>query len=146
MAIFLRRDGMELETKEESIEIDDLPAVQVHSIAHDLQNMPEKSNGCQSISPSIKNQVSTTIRKPAQTNDYLPKDSLTIIYFFSCPKNLSSPTMHRSCYRERSSGPLILPSIRKSALCLYENQQLISNQQTSLTRPKGFPSPSLFQG
>ena len=100
-AIFLKKEGMGLETRKETIQIDDLPAVQAPSIIHDLQNMPEKLNECQSILPSIKNWVSTTIRQQAQANNYLPKSgSLTIAYVLSYPKNPSSPIKPRFSYQQ----------------------------------------------
>ena len=64
--------------------MDNLPAVGGPSITHNCQYMPEKMNDYQLISTSIRNQVSTTIRKKAQINDNLPKsDSLTIVYVLS---------------------------------------------------------------
>ena len=134
MAIFLRRDGMELETKQESDQIYDSPAVQAPSIAHDLQNMPEKSNGCQLISQSIKNQVSKTIRQQAQANDYLPKsDSLTIVYILSYPKNPSSPIKPRFSYQQQSSRPWILPAIDKEDSTIFTQKSASDFKSTIIT-------------
>ena len=132
-AIFLKKEGMGLETKKETIQIDDLPAVKAPSFVHNPQYMPEKTNNCQSISPSIKNQVSTTIRKQAQTNNYLLKsDSLTILYVLSCSS--SSPITHRSCYHEQSSNRWISLSTREKVSSTITQQLPAANfKSTNIT-------------
>ena len=71
-AIFLKKEGMELEMKKGSVQINDLPAIGAPSIAHNLQYTPEKTNDCQSILPSIKKEVSTTIKLGKPVNDCSP--------------------------------------------------------------------------
>ena len=100
-AIFLKKEGIGLETKKDSIWIDILPAIGPPSIAHCLQYMPEKTSDRQSISPPIKNWVNTTIRIGKPTNYCSPiMKSPAVLYIFQFQESPSSPIKLRFCYQK----------------------------------------------
>ena len=102
--------------RKETIQINNLPAIGAPSITHNLQYTPEKMNDCQSISPSIKNQVSTTIRLGKPTNNCLPiTNSLAVLYKSQFQESSLSQILHIFWYQKRkqSLNPWILPAINK---------------------------------
>jgi hypothetical protein len=114
-AIFFGGDGMELETKKESIQINGLPEVPAPSIAHSLQCITERTDKPPLILPTIRQWISTTIKQEAQTNNYLLKTNLpAFVYGIWSQESLSSAVEHVFWCQEHkwSSNLQILLSIK----------------------------------
>ena len=95
MAIFLRRDGMELETQETSARIDDLPTVQAPSIALSARHAAGRNDDPPLILSTIRKQFSPKMKQQPQTYDCLPKTTYpALIYDIGFQESSLSMTEH----------------------------------------------------